>query len=209
MLSVEDTGPVAPANNSKGRSGSRSPLFFFREFLEKPKEVAYIFPSSPALETKIAKVSGLSEAKVVVELGPGTGGTTSALLRHMSPDARLLAIEINPKMADEVRNNVDDPRLIVHVGDAAKIGEALALHNLEGPQAVVSGIPFSCIPEDIGSAIQKSICECLSPGGRFVAYQLRDHVAKIGSTVFGDPKICWEWANFPPMRIFRFDKPAN
>ena len=127
----------------------------------------------------------------------------------MAPDARLIAIEINPRLAESVRESIDDPRLIVHTGDAAKIDEALALHNLEAPQAVISGIPFSCIPEEIGSAIQKSICDCLEPGGRFVAYQLRDAVAKIGAGVFGAPQVCWEWANFPPMRIFRFDKPGN
>jgi phosphatidylethanolamine/phosphatidyl-N-methylethanolamine N-methyltransferase len=127
----------------------------------------------------------------------------------MAPDATLLAIEINPRFAEGVRESIDDPRLIVHTGDASKIDEALAEHGLDAPEVVVSGIPFSCMPKEIGEAIQISIRETLAPHGRFVAYQLRSVVAKIGSEIFGKPKVSWELANFPPMRIFRFDMPSQ
>lgn len=218
MLSLDDS-PGAKRNGSdpshdSAPNGSRSargrsPFVFFREFLQRPKEVAYLFPSSPALERRIARVCDLSEAKVVIELGPGTGGTTRALLRQMAPDAKLMAIEINPRLADQVRENIEDPRLTVHTGDASKIGEALAEHGFDAPDVVVSGIPFSCMPVEIGEAIQKSIHQNLSPEGRFVAYQLRSAVAKIGSGIFGKPKVSWELANLPPMRIFRFDMPSQ
>lgn len=210
MLSLEDSPPAPRAVTGQNGSPKGSPAFlFFREFLERPKEIAYILPSSPALERRIARVCDLSTAKIVIELGPGTGGTTLALLRHMAPTARLMAIEINPRLADGVRDRIDDPRLTVHTGDACKIEEALALHNIEAPDVVVSGIPFSCLPVSVGEGIQRSIHGALAPGGRFVAYQLRDAVAKIGSGVFGPPQKCWEWVNLPPVQIFRFDKTAD
>ena len=73
-----------------------------------------------------ASEAEIATANVVVELGPGTGGTTKALLQAMRPDAKLLAIEINPGFCDLLRDTIDDPRLIVHHGSAADIPEALA-----------------------------------------------------------------------------------
>lgn len=58
------------------------------------------------------KSGDVATAHLVVELGPGTGGTTRALLRRMRPEATLLAIEINPRFTKLLRQSVLDPRLI-------------------------------------------------------------------------------------------------
>ena len=96
-------------------------------------------------------VRGSTRRSVVVELGPGTGGTTQALLRAMRPDAQLLAIEINPRLAERVRARIADPRLIVHCGSADDLADALAAHGLPAPDAVISGIPFSTMPRAVGA----------------------------------------------------------
>ena len=119
------------------------PIAFLRGFLERPKEVGSIIPSSRWMERRITRTAEIATANLVIELGPGTGGTTKALLRAMAPGARLLAIEINPGFCDLLRETIDDPRLIVHQGSAAEIPEALAKHDLEAPDVVLSGIPFS------------------------------------------------------------------
>jgi hypothetical protein len=71
-------------------------MAFLQGFLKSPKQVGSIIPSSRFLERRIVRASEIERASLVVELGPGTGGTTRALLRAMSPKARLLAIEIDP-----------------------------------------------------------------------------------------------------------------
>ena len=69
-------------------------LAFLRGFLNRPKEVGSIIPSSRFMERRIVKTAELASARLAVELGPGTGGTTRALLRKMAPDAILVAIEL-------------------------------------------------------------------------------------------------------------------
>ena len=91
-------------------------LAFLRGFLNRPKEVGSIIPSSRFLEKRIVNTAGLANAKLAIELGPGTGGTTKALLREMAPDAKLLAIEINPDFVKLLKKTLRDPRLIVHEG---------------------------------------------------------------------------------------------
>jgi phosphatidylethanolamine/phosphatidyl-N-methylethanolamine N-methyltransferase len=185
------------------------PIAFLRGFLERPKEVGSIIPSSRWMERRITRTAEIATANLVIELGPGTGGTTKALLRAMAPGARLLAIEINPGFCDLLRETIDDPRLIVHQGSAAEIPEALAKHDLEAPDVVLSGIPFSTMPQALGLSILQSVRETLAPGGRFVAYQFRDVVHTLGKRVFGPASVQVELFNMPPMRVYRWDIPTE
>jgi phospholipid N-methyltransferase len=178
---------------------------FLQGFLERPKEVGSIIPSSRFLERRIVRLARADTAKVLVELGPGTGGTTRALLRAMDPSARLLAVEVNPRFVELLRR-IDDPRLLVHHGDAAEIGEALDRHNLQTPDVILSGIPFSTMAKGIGRDILHSVHDSLHPGGLFVAYQVRDRVESLGREVFGRARVQTEIWNVPPMRVYRWKK---
>jgi len=180
-------------------------IAFLRGFLKRPKEVGSIIPSSRWMERRITRTAEIATAEVVIELGPGTGGTTKALLQAMAPEARLLAIEINPRFCDLLRHSIDDPRLIVHEGSAAEIPEALVKHDLDAPDAVLSGIPFSTMPQELGLSILRSVRKSLKPGGRFVAYQFRDVVHTLGKRVFGPATVQIELLNMPPMRVYRWD----
>ena len=193
-------------SDSKPGLAKDAPVLFFKSFLERPMEVGSIIPSSRFLERRVARNAGLDQARIVVELGPGTGGTTQALLRSLRPDATLLAIEINPRLAKRVRERISDPRLIVHCGSAEDIPGALAAHALGAPDAVISGIPFSTMPRPVALAILRSIRDCLAPTGCFVAYQVRDRVAVLARQVFGKPShMELEVRNVPPMRVWRYD----
>ena len=183
-------------------------LAFFRGFLKRPKEVGSVIPSSRFLEKRIVRSAQLSQAKVVVELGPGTGGTTRALLRSLASDATLLAIEINPHFVKLLSEHIGDPRVRVHQGSAADIAEALEANDLPAPDVILSGIPFSTMPRELGLQILASVRDTLAPGGRFVAYQFRDRVETLGREVFGRGSSQLELLNVPPMRVYRWDKPA-
>lgn len=179
---------------------------FFRGFLEKPKEVGSVIPSSRFLEKQIVRAAELDRAKVVVELGPGTGGTTKAMLRRLGPDTKLLAIEINPRFVALLGETIPDRRLLVHRGSATEIDKALAEHDLPAPDVILSGIPFSTMPRAVGLDILRSVKESLAPGGRFVAYQFRDRVDELGRQVFGPSRAKLELRNVPPMRVYRWAK---
>ncbi len=197
----------SPHSDLPGRARRDAPVLFFKSFLERPKEVGSVIPSSRFLERRVARAARLDTAKIVVELGPGTGGTTRALLRHLAPDAHLVAIEINPRLAEQVRTRISDPRLSVYTGSAADIDDALRSQNLGAPDVVVSGIPFSTMPKSLALEILRSVRDALAPGGLFVAYQVRDRVKVLGRMVFGEPRSQLEIRNVPPMRVYRFAKP--
>ena len=177
---------------------------FFGGFLRSPSDVGSVVPSSAFLERRIVRFCELERVSTLVELGPGTGGTTRALLQAMRPDATLLCIELDAAFAERVRA-IDDPRLIVHEGSAEHIEEALATHGLDAPDVVVSGIPFSTMPPPLAVGIVRSIEGALAPGGCFVAYQFRARVAQYADIVFGSAERSEpEVLNVPPMRLWRW-----
>jgi len=180
-------------------------LAFFQGFLTRPRQVGSIIPSSRFLERRITRAAGLEAARLVVELGPGTGGTTRALLRAMRPDARLLSIEINPDFVG-VLERIGDPRLTVHCGSATELTRTLAQHDLPAPDTILSGIPFSTMKRPLGREILRAVHDALEPGGLFVAYQVRDRVESLGREVFGRANVQTELLNVPPMRVYRWEK---
>jgi phospholipid N-methyltransferase len=184
-------------------------IAFLRGFVANPREIASVIPSSRFLEARIARAADLGQARCVVELGPGTGGTTRALLRAMSPSARLLAVELNPGFCDHLRARLGDPRLAVQAGSAEELVAHLAQWRLPPPDVVISGIPFSTMPPDVARRIAAAIRKALAPGGRFVAYQFRPEVAGYATPHLGEPLTAFEWRNIPPMRVFRWTRSAD
>ena len=201
-----ERGVTLKGQGKRRRRGYR--LRFFCGFLRRPAEVGSVVASSRSLERRLVAAAAVAGARLVVELGPGTGGTTQAILDALPPGGRLLVIEINPDFAALLSAH-PDPRLIVHHGSAAQLGETLAHYGLSLPEAVISGIPFSTMSSALGRHILHGIWSCLAPGGRFVAYQFRQRVALLGRDLLGRPVTEVELRNLPPVRVFRWGKPAG
>jgi phospholipid N-methyltransferase len=186
-------------------SPERNRLAFFVGFLREPQQVGSLVPSSRHLECRIIEAAELSEARLVVEMGPGTGGTTLAILRQLRPDAKVLTIEMSQHFVN-LLNDIEDPRLINHNGNAEHLPEILAKHGLTSPDVVISGIPFSTMPVETGQNIVRAIRDNLADDGRFVAYQFRSDVSDITTPIMGLPSFSTVMRNIPPMRVYRWRK---
>jgi len=201
-----------PAAQERDQAGSgalqalRERVAFLRGFFAHPGEVGSVIPSSHVLEQRLVRNARLLRARCVVELGPGTGGTTRAFLRSMPASAHLLAIELNEAFAEQLRTSIHDPRLTVVRGSAEYIDRFLAEHGLPAPEAVISGIPFSTMPTEVADRIAAEIARVLAPGGRFVAYQVRAHVADYATPYLGQARKEWEFVNIPPVRVFSWTR---
>jgi phosphatidylethanolamine/phosphatidyl-N-methylethanolamine N-methyltransferase len=183
-------------------------LRFFLGFLRQPAMIGSVIPSSRFLERRVVAAADIARCRMVVELGPGTGGTTRAILDALPRQSHLLAIEINPDFVNYLKA-YPDPRLDVHLGSAEHLRAALATLDHARPDAVVSGIPFSTMPADVGRRILRDIWGCLAPGGRFVTYQLMSRVALLEPQLLGAPQTQIELLNVPPLRVYAWRKPAR
>jgi phosphatidylethanolamine/phosphatidyl-N-methylethanolamine N-methyltransferase len=183
------------------------PITFLREFLERPTELGSFLPSSRFLESRIARLGRLEQAHVVVELGPGVGGTTRAILRRLPVDARLIAVELNDDFIEPLEA-IGDPRLSVYHGSADELPRVLDRYGFDSADVIYSGIPFSTIPVGVGTSILESIWDAMSPAGRFVAYQFRTRVRRLAENLMGTPDVELELLNLPPLWVYRWTKGA-
>jgi len=195
------------SNNKRTHTEANGHLVFFQEFLKHPLQIGSVIPSSRFLERRIVKAAGVASAERIIELGPGTGGVTRAILRAMPPQAKLLSIEINAQFHALV-NRIEDQRLIAHLGRAHERTEIVATYGLEAPNVIVSGIPFSTMSQSEGARILAAVASLLAPNGRFVAYQVSKQVATLCQPLLGPGQASLELLNIPPMRIFQWVKNA-
>ena len=180
-------------------------LALFQEFLKHPSQIGSIISSSRFLECRVVETAGIRTAKTIVELGPGTGRTTRAILKAMAQRTKLLSIERNPYLHTLVKR-IDDDRLIAHHGDANGLKKILSMYGLDAPEVLISGIPFSTMSFGSGSHIIETISSVLAPGGRFVAYQVSKRVAGLCRPILGPGQMEVELLNIPPLRVYRWEK---
>jgi phospholipid N-methyltransferase len=199
----QSTLPTSSLQNGQLRDSFE----FLRGFLRNPAQVGSVIPSSRRLEQRLVREARMTEARTVVELGPGTGGTTAAFLKAMPNTARLLAIELDTNFHQHLSETLADPRLTLELGSAERLADYLAAHRLAAPDAIVSGIPFSTMPPEVSDRVAACVAQVLRPGGRFVAYQVRAHVAGFVTPYLGAPQKRWEVVNVPPVRVFTWVKP--
>ncbi|MGH8847662.1 MAG: class I SAM-dependent methyltransferase, partial [Polaromonas sp.] len=184
----------------------RDSFAFLRGFVRNPARVGSIVPSSRRLEQRLVRHARISEARTVVEFGPGTGGTTAAFLQAMAPTAQLLAVELDGDFYQHLCSAIQDPRFNIELGSAEQLADFLAARRMPAPDVIVSGIPFSTMPPEVSERVAATIARVLRPGGRFVAYQIREDVADFVSPYLGQPDKCWEVVNVPPVRVFTWVK---
>jgi len=187
-------------------SSIKSAAVFLGEFLRNPRQLGSIIPSSGFLKRRIVAAAGLANASVVVELGPGNGGTTRAILDALPADAKLVSIELNAGLY-KLTGDIKDPRYIAHHGNASDLSDILQRYSVAQPDVVISGIPFSTMPPEVGQSILSSVQKELVDGGRFVAYQVSAKVDELNIYYAENSRsVAWEWLNIPPLRVWRWQK---
>ena len=144
---------------------------FFNESIKSFSTTASVVPSSPYLARALLRAIDFSRATIIVEVGVGTGAVTHQLLRRMRSDARLYAIDINPRFIEYLRSDFDDPRLRPICGSAEDLGSILAANNVPPADAVVSSLGLSLMSEPQRERIVGEMKSCLRPGGVFSQFQ--------------------------------------
>jgi len=164
-------------------------------------KVASVIPSSKYLVQRSVDSMNLSQAKTIVEYGAARGVMTREILKQMSPDATLLAIEFNTDLFSELKS-LTDPRLKVFNGDVREIDKILAYHQISGVDSIVSGVPFAFFDKPEREELLNKTWRSLNKDGRFVAYQVTPHLIPLMKDRFSQVDVQWEVRNLPPHFVF-------
>jgi phospholipid N-methyltransferase len=180
----------------------RKALLFARNFFRHPRMLGSLVPSSPFLIKRVLRRIDWSTARVIVEYGAGVGTFTAEILRRMRPDATLVAFETNDEFVQYLRETLRDPRLHIVHGSADQVGDVLKGLGRGPADYVISGIPFSTIPEDARDAILRSTREALRPRGALIVYQFTRRILPSLERVFGPVSRDFEPRNILPAQLF-------
>jgi phosphatidylethanolamine/phosphatidyl-N-methylethanolamine N-methyltransferase len=174
---------------------------FIRSWFEKPLSTGAVMPSSKALARTMANyVDPLSKGPVI-ELGPGTGPVTEALVKRGVDPKRLVLVEFNPDFCLLLRKRY--PAATVVQGDAYRLRRLLGTTLREPAAAVVSGLPLVTKPLRTRLRLISDAMALLAPGAPFIqfTYAMVPPIPKELSGIRAEPSDTI-WLNLPPARVW-------
>ncbi|GMN13761.1 class I SAM-dependent methyltransferase [Altererythrobacter sp. MTPC7] len=175
---------------------------FFRGFVEHPRMVGSVIPSSRfTIERMLAPVDW-AQCKVFVEYGPGVGTFCLPVLERLPADGALIAIDTNPLFVDYLNDTIRDSRFTAVLGSAADVEKIVHAGGHSHADYILSGLPFSTLPDGVGPAIMAATHRILRPGGAFMAYQFTAAVRDLMATRFDRIDSGFEFWNILPCKMF-------
>jgi phosphatidylethanolamine/phosphatidyl-N-methylethanolamine N-methyltransferase len=178
---------------------------FIRSWLERPLSIGAVTPSGRILARTMARYVDPNSTGPVVELGPGTGPVTEALVAAGVEPSRLVLVEFNPNFCNLLRARYPDATLVQ--GDAYSMRRLLETLLLQPAAAVVSGLPLITKPITTRMRLLRDAFDLMLPGAPFVqfTYSMASPVPKRlgGFSVEASERI---WMNIPPARVWVYRK---
>ena len=174
---------------------------FFRGFLEEPKMVGSIIPSSRFTVDKMLGPVDWDGCELFVEYGPGVGTFCRPVLDRLSRDGELIVIDTNPLFIDYLKRTIGDSRFHAVLGSAEDVEAIVRAHGHDGADYVLSGLPFSNLPDSVGAGIVEATHRVLRPGGAFLTYQFSKTARDLTARFFARVETGFEWLNVLPCRL--------
>ncbi len=179
---------------------------FFMSWLDNPGLAGAVSPSGPFLARMMARYVDPRKAGSIVELGPGTGAITEALLERGIAPKRLFLIEYDGGFCSLLRRRF--PGVHVIKGDAYQLSKTLKGRLRRPPGAIVSSLPLLLKPESQRLALLTEAMDCMPKDGRFIQFSYsprspipRDNLLELGFQVDACSPV---WLNLPPARVWAY-----
>jgi phosphatidylethanolamine/phosphatidyl-N-methylethanolamine N-methyltransferase len=183
---------------------------FIRQWIENPRLIGAVSPSGPALAKRMASFVEIDRQGPIVELGPGTGPVTQALLARGVPASRLLLVEYEPRFCRMLGERFPGVRIVQ--GDAYGLKKTLE-GKIDGQVAtVVSSLPLLVRPERDRVELLHQAFELMGDDGLFIQFTygltkspmpLHAHGVSGYYVGKGSSPILM---NIPPARVWRYRK---
>lgn len=178
---------------------------FLRSWLERPLVMGAVTPSGKILARTMASYVDPRIPGPVIELGPGTGPVTDALIRRGVAQERLVLVEYNPEFCQLLKRRF--PKATIIQGDAYDLKETLSGILKETAAATVSSLPLFTKPMDQRLDLLEAAQELMHPNAPFIQFtyavvppipaRSKTHRARASNRV---------WRNLPPARVWVYNK---
>jgi phospholipid N-methyltransferase len=175
---------------------------FFKGFVKHPVMVGSIIPSSRWTVQKMLSPVQWDQCKLFVEYGPGIGTFCQPVLNKLRQDATLIVIDTNPDFIAFLRKHFRDSRFIAVHGSAEDVNNIITEFGFDQADYVLSGLPFSTLPDGLGVKIADETAKAIRPGGAFLVYQFRARARDFMAPHFARIDSGFEFWNILPCYLF-------
>jgi len=172
-------------------------IAFYKALLANPRTIGAVIPSSKYLAKEMASHVPMNNKNLVVELGPGTGVVTEALLKMGIAPERIVAVEYSYHFACQLHKRF--PNIHIIRGDAVNLLQLLG-DDKENVCAVVSSLPLRSLPRITANIIVNQISQLLQPNGKYIqfTYGYKKNDFDMPHRKIFSKRI---WTNIPPARV--------
>jgi phosphatidylethanolamine/phosphatidyl-N-methylethanolamine N-methyltransferase len=176
-------------------------LAFLKSLAGNPRLTGAVAPSGPALSRLMASFVDPDDDKPILELGPGTGVVTAALIERGIAPEKIVAIEFNPDFCGLLRGRFDG--MAVVEGDAYDLGTTLPADRSGPFSAVVSSLPLLTRPPETRLALVEQALDRMPAGAPLIqfSYSLFPPVKPVAGR-FTVERSKWVVMNLPPARVW-------
>ena len=180
-------------------------VHFIRSWIERPLSIGAVKPSSKVLARTMARYVDPHSDGPVVELGPGTGPVTAALVEAGIAPARLVLLEFNPTFCRILRARYPQATLVE--GDAYSLRSVLESLLVQPAAAFVSGLPLVTKPIAMRERLLRDAFDLMRPGAPFVQFTY-SMTSPLPTRLGGFSAQASEriWMNLPPARVWVYRK---
>jgi phosphatidylethanolamine/phosphatidyl-N-methylethanolamine N-methyltransferase len=183
---------------------------FLKTLLKNPRLTGAVAPSGPYLARAMARAVGAARDGWIVELGPGTGPVTKALIEHGIARERLVLVEYDAGFCRLLARRFAPARVVQ--GDAYDLPRTLK-NFAGGPiAAFVSSLPLLNQPPALRAKLLDGAFELMGPSGVFVqfTYGLASPVPRqICASKYSSQSSGPIWRNLPPARVWTYRADPN
>ena len=178
---------------------------FFKRWLDNPKATGAVSPSGRFLARAMASYVDPAAHGPIIELGPGTGPVTEALIGRGVAAERLILVEYEPSFCKLLARRFPKARIVQ--GDAYRLAETLRPVLDEAAACVVSSLPLLTRPERGRLNLLRDSFELMQPDGAFIqfTYGLTSPVpltSRMSGLRFRAEASHSVWLNLPPARVW-------
>ena len=176
---------------------------FLKALIARPKTVGAVIPSSPALARAMARQID-PKAGPVLEIGPGTGVISEAILERGVAPSQLTLVEYDDELARYLAERFAHVQVIQ--GDAFDLD-----HTLRGQDglpfgAIISSLPLLNHPMPRRLAYMESLTRRLAPGAPLIQFSYGAHAPVVPPPGFAVIRVAQVWANIPPAKVWVYRK---
>jgi ornithine lipid N-methyltransferase len=173
---------------------------FLGKFLRQGTAIASLAPSSRWLSRSTVRNILWDRARVLLELGAGTGPITRVLAEKARPECRVVVLERDPDFARLLHQRFDSlPNFDIVEGDVRDLTAILAARGIGQVDAVISGLPVPSFPRDLQRDLFRAVQQILAPEGSYNQITEMPWVYwRFYKRFFDEVRFVFEPRNFPP-----------